>query len=121
MNTRVLIVEDEFFIAQTLTWQVEDMGCEVCGVAMTADEAVSLALHHEPAVILMDVRLLGKRDGVDAGNAIYGRFDVKIIYVTGSQEPATVERINSDHPFAILFKPFQFKMLEDTIREAMAA
>ena len=97
------------------------MACEVCGVATTADEAVSLALQHDPAVVLMDVRLVGERDGVDAGQAIQGRLGAKIIYVTGSQEPATIKRIQGAHPFAILFKPFRFKMLHDTIRDAMTA
>ena len=121
MNKRVLIVEDEFFIAETLVTLVEDMACEVCGVATTADEAVSLALQHDPAVVLMDVRLVGNRDGVDAGKAIFGRRAAKIIYVTGSQEPATIERIMTDHPFAIIFKPFKFTVLQDTIMAAMAA
>ena len=121
MNTRILIVEDEFFIAETLAAMIEDMSLEVCGVAASADEALALAVQHDPAVVLMDMRLQGARDGVDAADAIQGRVAAKIIYVTGSQEPATIMRIKTDHPFAIVHKPFTFDLLQDTIRRALAA
>ena len=66
----VLIVEDEQLIAMGLSAQIEDMGLQVCGTADTAEGAVSQARTHRPAIILMDVRLRGELDGVDAARRV---------------------------------------------------
>ena len=101
----VLVVEDEYLIAQGLVHQVEDLGYPVCGIADTADEAVALAQTHRPKLVLMDVRLRGVKDGVDAAMAIHETVGSKVVFITGSREPATLVRIQADHPAGILFKP----------------
>lgn len=121
LGDTVLVVDDEFLIAQGLSMQVEDMGLVVCGTAATADAAVAMAQLHRPAVVLMDMRLLGDKDGVDAALAIYETVGSKVIFVTGSREPATIERINLDHPAGVLFKPVSDQQLQAAIHAAMAA
>lgn len=121
LGDTVLVVDDEFLIAQGLSMQVEDMGLVVCGTAATADAAVAMAQLHRPAVVLMDMRLLGDKDGVDAALAIYETVGSKVIFVTGSREPATIERINLDHPAGVLFKPVSDQQLRTAIETAMAA
>lgn len=111
----VLVVDDEFLIAQGLCLQVEDMGLPVCATAATAEEAVAAALEHRPMVVLMDVRLQGELDGVDAALAIHEHVGSKLIFVTGSREPATLDRISLDHPSAVLFKPVSDRQLRMTI------
>ncbi len=117
----VLIVEDEALIALGLQMQVEDMGLNVCDIAATADDAISLARIHKPAVVLMDMRLRGVGDGVDAALSIYETIGSKVIFVTGSREPATIDRIKLDHPSAILFKPVSQEELADAITAARAS
>ena len=114
----VLIVEDEFLIAMYFSSLVQDMGAHVCAVADTADAAVTAAQEHRPQVVLMDVRLNGAKDGVDAALQIHELVGSKVIFVTGSREQSTLDRINSDHPYAILFKPVADRALTDTIRRA---
>lgn len=116
----VLVVEDEFLIADMLAEMVVDMGYEVCGIADTAALAVELALQACPMAILMDVRLKGTKDGIDAALEIRKSIDCPVIFVTGSQEPATVTRIKQDHPAAVLFKPVDFRLLESAIRNVVA-
>ena len=111
----VLVVEDEFVIAQGLCMQVEDIGLSVCATAATADDAVAAALAHRPMLVLMDVRLQGEGDGVDAALAIHDRVGSKVIFVTGSREPATLDRIDLDHPSAVLFKPVSDRQLQTAI------
>jgi DNA-binding NarL/FixJ family response regulator len=89
----------------------------VCGTAATADEAVALVQARRPAVVLMDVRLAGEKDGIDAALAIHDTVGSKVIFVTGSREAATLERINADHPAGVLFKP----VLDWQLREAISA
>jgi len=118
-NSCVLVVDDEHLIALSLRLTLEEMGIDVCGIAATADMAIELAQIHKPGIILMDVRLRGKGDGVDAALEIYRTLDVAIIFITGSREPETVERIHQDHPAAILFKPILPIHLKETIEKVL--
>jgi response regulator of citrate/malate metabolism len=119
MNSdRILIVEDEFLIAELLSSMVEDMGLSVCGHAVSAEEAVELALQHTSGLVFMDVRLKGRKDGVDAALAIHQQVGSRVIFITGSREPETVARIHLDHPAAILFKPITFTQLRQAVEAA---
>lgn len=115
---KVLIVEDQFFASEFLRIWAEAYGFEVCGVATTARDALELARRHRPTHVLMDVRLDGDQDGVDAAIAIKKELDPRIIYCTGSSEPSTVARINTDHPFEILFKPIDTQRLGEALLRA---
>jgi DNA-binding NarL/FixJ family response regulator len=115
----VLVVEDEFLIAAALCVQLEDLGMKVCGTADTAERAVALAQEYRPSLVLMDVRLKGQEDGVDAALAIHATVGSKVIFITGSREPATITRIRSGHPAAVLFKPSSFRQLQTTIESVM--
>ncbi|WP_304171495.1 response regulator [Phenylobacterium aquaticum] len=116
----VLVVEDEFLIAASLKMQIEDLGMVVCGTADTALSAISMAETHRPRVILMDMRLKGAGDGVDAALAIHRTVGSKVIFITGSREPATMARIQEDHPAAVLFKPIYGRQLQTAIETVLA-
>ncbi|MEQ1783834.1 MAG: response regulator [Hyphomonadaceae bacterium] len=110
----MLIVEDQFLAVEFLRIWVEAYGFVVCGVARSAPRAIELAVELDPDYILMDVRLEGEKDGVDAAIAIHERLlaihqkvKARIIYCTGSSEASTLSRISADHPFAILIKPIE--------------
>ena len=64
MNGKVLIVEDEPVVALDLKQEVEEFGCEVLGVAESADEALMAAEENLPDLALMDVRIVGSVDGI---------------------------------------------------------
>ena len=113
---RVLIVDDEFIITETLRIYVEDMGLEVCGTAATADGALEMARAHHPYLVLMDVRLQGERDGIQASEDICEQVGSKVIFITGSREPATLERIENQHPAAVLFKPVSAGQLGSVVQ-----
>lgn len=115
---RVLIVEDQFLASEYLRIWTEAYGFEVCGVATSADSAVRLAIETKPTHVLMDVRLEGDKDGVDAAMMIHPAIDTRIIYCTGSSEPSTMDRINEDHPFEVLLKPIDAKLLGEALLRA---
>lgn len=121
LKPSVLVVDDEYLIAQGLCQQVEDMGLEVCGTAATAEEAVALCQALRPRVVLMDMRLRGDKDGVDAALAIHATVGSKVIFVTGSREPATIARIALDHPAGVLFKPVSGAQLRLAINAALTS
>ena len=116
----VLVVDDEFLIAQGLCLQVEDMDMAVCATAATADDAVALAQAHRPELVLMDMRLRGDKDGVDAALAIHATVGSKVIFITGSREQSTIDRIYQDHPAGVLFKPVSDRQLRMAIGTALA-
>jgi len=104
-NLRVLIVEDEFFIALDVQEQVETLGHEVVGVAVSADEATAMAAREKPDVVLMDIRLSGPRDGIDAAVEIRDHFGIQSIFVTANTDPATLQRAHAIEPLGVLNKP----------------
>lgn len=115
----VLVVDDEVMIAELWCMVAEDMGLKVCGRASTADAAVALARAHRPRVVLMDVRLPGGRDGVDAAMAIHRLMKSRIIFITGSKDPSTVARIALGDPAAVLFKPVAEWQVRTALEAAM--
>ncbi|MDZ4760544.1 MAG: response regulator [Alphaproteobacteria bacterium] len=102
---RVLIVDDQFLIVEFLRLWVETLGFEVCATANTAAGALDLALRLRPDVVLMDLHLAGGGDGVAAACAILASLPTRIVYCTGSGDPATIQRLNANHASAILAKP----------------
>ena len=100
---QVLVVDDEFLIAQGLRLQVEDLDLSVCATAASAEEAIALAQAYRPELVLMDVRLVGDKDGVDAALAIHHSVGAKVLFITGSRVLATLERSRLDHPAGVGF------------------
>ncbi|MBP2314650.1 response regulator [Azospirillum soli] len=82
--TRVLIIEDEPLIVLDLRSILTELGCTVCAVAGTADEAVAAAKRHTPDLILADIRLPGPVDGIDAVKMIQTIRPVPVLFVTGN-------------------------------------
>jgi two-component system, response regulator PdtaR len=117
----VAVIDDEFLIVEGLSAQLEDLGFRVCGAAATADDAVTLVQAERPMLVLMDVRLDGEKDGVDAAIAIHETVGSKVIFVTGSREPATMARIDLDHPAGVLFKPITDRQLKQAIEVALGS
>jgi DNA-binding NarL/FixJ family response regulator len=119
-GARVLIVEDEGLLAFVLADIVAGLGCEVVGVAASADQAVEAAEVLGPDVVLMDVNLDGPRDGIYAAVAIRQRLDARVIFVTASQDPATTERMLATRPEGILRKPYSSEQIADALEGALS-
>jgi DNA-binding NarL/FixJ family response regulator len=103
---RVLIVEDEVLIVLELERALTAAGFEVVGAAASADEAVALAEQEQPDAALMDVRLRGARDGVDAALEIWQRFKIRSVFVSGNIDEAMKQRAAPARPLGFVAKPF---------------
>ena len=116
---RALIVEDEFLIAEELRERLALLGFSVIGTVDSADEGVAIATREHPDLVLMDIRLKGKKDGIQAACEIRQEVDVPIVYVSAYSDRQTVDRVRkSDHDGFIL-KPFHRHDLQSTIEIAM--
>jgi two-component system, response regulator PdtaR len=104
-SLRILIVEDEFFISLDTKALLKGLGHTVVAIAVSADEAVRLAEKERPDLVLMDIRLIGARDGIDAAAEIQRRFAIPSIFVTANTDTITRGRAQALAPIAILEKP----------------
>src|ERR1039458_6826798 len=77
MKGKVLIVEDEPIVALDLKQELETLGCEVLGVAESADEALVAAGVHRPDLALMDVRIVGSVDGIQTAGLLRAEIGVR--------------------------------------------
>lgn len=112
----VVIVEDDALIAIYLERLCKKYGVPVLGTAAEGQKAIDMIITHRPTHVFMDMRLEGELDGVDVGTAIYLKHpEIRIIYITGSNEPATRARIDEDHPYRILIKPINPSDLEEAL------
>jgi two-component system response regulator LytT len=113
---RVLIVEDDSSVAESLCIVLEDVGFGICRVARTVQEAVDAAHEHRPSLILMALELPGRGDGVDAAQQIHAGQDCPIIFLTSNTDLDARRRIFQDKPAGILTKPFTAPELISTIQ-----
>jgi two-component system, response regulator PdtaR len=103
---RILIVEDEVFVAMDAEAILSSAGYQVVATAVSADDAVTKAGRLAPDLVLMDIRLLGPRDGIDAALEIAHKFKLPVIFVTANVDPVTHARAMKARPLAIVSKPF---------------
>jgi DNA-binding NarL/FixJ family response regulator len=117
----VLVVDDEILISELWCMILEDMQLDVCATATTAAAAIALAKEHRPRIVLMDVRLEGPSDGVDAALAIQQTVGSKIIFVTGSRDTPTLDRIEAARVACVLYKPIGERQLRDAVSAVLKA
>lgn len=105
-TTRILIVEDETIVAMDIAATLRRLGYDVVATVGTGAGAVEGARAAKPDLILMDIRLRGPMDGIDAATIIQKELGIPIIFLTAHADIDTVERAKSASPHGYLVKPF---------------
>jgi len=116
---RALIIEDEILIAEELKERLSRLGYSVVGAVDSADEGIAIATRELPDVVLVDIRLKGGKDGIQAAREIRQRVDLPIVFVTAYSDPLTVERVKRTDHDGFILKPFHRHDLQSTIQIAM--
>ncbi|MGA9979105.1 MAG: response regulator [Candidatus Sulfotelmatobacter sp.] len=116
---RALIVEDEILIAEELRERLSSLGFSVIAAVDSAEQGIAIATRERPDVVLMDIRLKGVKDGVEAAEEIYEQADVALVYLTAHSDQLTVERAKRTHYDGFILKPFRTQELRSTIEIAM--
>ena len=117
---RVVIVEDEMFVALHLETVLQDLGLEVCQIVATGGAAVEASREYEPDIIFMDINLRGDIDGVEAARRIRQAYNTPIIFVTAYGDEAMLKRVNAVAPGAsIIQKPPMTAALVAAISKAI--
>lgn len=118
-DRRVLIVEDETLIAEELKERLARLGFSIIAAVDTAEEGIEIATRERPDLVLMDIRLKGEKDGVQAAAEIRKQVDVPIVYLSAYSDQLTVERAKKTEHDGYLLKPFHRGELQSTIDVAI--
>jgi CheY-like chemotaxis protein len=117
----ILIVEDEKILAADLESKLRQLGYRVDGIATSGEEAVRLAHQREPSLILMDVRLSGTMDGVEAARRIQAKAPVPIVYLTAYSDLFLRDPSLMQAPGLCIAKPFLISDLREVMEIALGA
>lgn len=117
-RAKILIVEDESIIAEYLQEVLVDMGYEVPAMAVSGSQAIEKAEEVMPDLILMDIRLKGEMDGIEAAKWIHARLNVPVIFMTGCPDDEVLERAKTINPYGYMIKPFNKKTLKTNVEMA---
>jgi DNA-binding response OmpR family regulator len=117
---RILLVEDDYLVATEAEHALSEAGFEVLGPVNCADDAIALALAEKPALIIMDIRLKGQKDGVDAAQAIFSKVGIRSIFATAHTTSDIRARAASAAPLDWLSKPYSHENLVERVKAALA-
>jgi CheY-like chemotaxis protein len=115
---RLLLVEDDYFVALLAQTMLEDAGYVVVEVAVNAREALAAAQRHAPDLVLMDIRLEGRGDGIDAARQLLEELGLRCVFVTAHHDPDTVARGSAAQPLGWVEKPFSDRDLVQAVSAA---
>jgi two-component system, response regulator PdtaR len=101
----VMIVEDEWVIAKDLQMQLEELGYVVSSSVPTGEEAIALTLEDKPNLILMDIKLTGTMDGIQAARIIRRETPIPVIFLTSISISELMAQAQSLEPLSYLIKP----------------
>ncbi|HEY9617990.1 MAG TPA: response regulator, partial [Microcoleaceae cyanobacterium] len=117
--TRILIVEDETIVATDVQECLENLGYVVPAIAASGEEAIIKANELRPDLILMDIRLRGEVDGIQAAEQIWDALKIPIVYATGYSDRNTLNRTTGTAAFGYVLKPLEERELYVAIETAL--
>ncbi len=102
----IVIVEDEFVIAEDIRARLEVAGYHVVNTFDRAEAALPFILDNIPDILLVDINLQGKKDGIELVEALQLKVNLPVAFITANSDAATYDRAKKTHPHAFLVKPF---------------
>lgn len=117
-NARIMIMEDDEDIVEYLKVFLLDKGYEIAGLAASGEDAIEVAKTCRPDLLIADIQLEGKMDGIEASSAIREMLHIPILFLTAHSHQHLFDRAKITRPFAYLLKPVEPRELELTIEMA---
>lgn len=116
---KILMIEDDMIIAADISMQLTKLGYDVIGISTRAEDALKILESNRPDIVLMDIVLTGKMNGIEAAKIILEKFQVPVIFLTSNADDVSFQQALTAKPYAFIAKPFQKSHLERTIRLAL--
>lgn len=117
---KIGVVEDELVIARTILGTLDELGYEHCGPAISYTEALEMLADNKPDLLLLDIQLSGKKDGIDVALLVNKLYQIPFIFLTANSDPETIERAKKVKPHAYIVKPFSKEELFAAIEIAFS-
>lgn len=118
-TVRILIVEDEMIIAESISDMLEELGFEVTGIHMRAKSALKALRQTPPDIALLDINLKGDEDGIWLANQVKDEAQFPIIFLTSYGDQKTIDRAVETSPYGYILKPIEKQTLYSTIQVAL--
>ena len=118
-KVRIMIVEDETIVAKNIEERLNRMGYDVCATLTSGERAVKESGSLRPDLILMDIKLQGKLNGIEAAEQIKMRHHIPVVYLTAFADNDTLQQAKTTEPFGYIIKPFDENALYSTIEMAL--
>lgn len=118
-EARIMVVEDERIVAEDIKESLQSMGYTVASVARSGKMAIKMVEENRPDLVLMDIVLKEKMDGIEAAKQIRSRFNIPVVYLTAYSDEKILERAKTTEPFGYVIKPFREKELQVNIEMAL--
>jgi len=106
VGEKLLIVEDEFIVANDLRLVLEQAGYQVCGIAASVEEARSIIKKHQVDIVLLDIHLKGKLTGIDLAKELKEE-NIAFVYLSANSNQQILEAAKATEPYGFLVKPFR--------------
>jgi diguanylate cyclase (GGDEF)-like protein/PAS domain S-box-containing protein len=116
---RILIVEDESIVALDIANSLESLGYIVAGQTDRGETAVQIVEEIQPDLVLMDIRLKGQMNGIQAAEQIFTLFDVPIVFLSAHSDTLTLQSAALSQAYGFITKPFEARELKSTIAMAL--
>ena len=118
-KAKILIVADDWHVAEDTKNILEDLGYVVPAIVSSVEEAIKKAEEYTPDLVLMDIVLKGKMDGIEAADQIHTQFNIPIVYLTAPADKELMDRAKITEPFGYITKPFEKEILHINIEIAL--
>jgi DNA-binding NarL/FixJ family response regulator len=118
-RARILIVEDDFLVGLDMEAALMQAGFEIAGLASSAEDALKIAKTERPTLAVMDIRLVGLRDGIDAALELFGTHGIRCVFATAHYDDRTRARAQPAKPLGWVPKPYTMDSLIDAVRNAV--
>jgi len=115
----IFIVEDELIVAEDIKQTLKSLGYTVAGHAKSGELALDKIKEKKPDLVLMDIHLAGKMDGIETAGKIHSLYDVPIIYLTAHADTSLLERAKITEPHGYILKPYDERELHSVIEMAL--
>lgn len=115
---RLLLVEDEIIVAVDLARRLDQLGYEVVGTVASGEQALALAEKVRPELALVDIRLAGAMDGIEAAKELRSRLQLPVVFLTAYADIATLQRAKMAEPYGYIRKPFEILDLQAVLEIA---
>jgi two-component system, response regulator PdtaR len=118
-KAKILVVEDQNIVALNIKNKLKILGYTVLGTAATGEEAIKKAEWMNADIVLMDIKLKGDMDGIEAAREIKNRLGIPVLYLTASTDDEIFDRAKTTEPAGYISKPFREEDLHSNIEMAL--